>query len=176
MSHSHPPAEFVDLLTSSQSRLQSYIASMLSNPESTWDVLQETNRVLIEKHQQFRHGTNFLNWSLTVAQFQTMAWLRDQKRDRHVMTPEIVELIGSDGGEVDSLFKTSDERMRALKGCIEKLPNDSRDVIQQRYHDDLPLAQLAATASRSVNAIKQLLFRIRKQLAQCVERQMEIAR
>ena len=88
--------EFLDLLTSHQTRLYSYIVSLLGNTESGWDVLQETNCVLVEKRDGFESGTSFLNWALTVAQFQTMAWLRDKKRDRHIVTSEIVELMTQD--------------------------------------------------------------------------------
>ena len=47
------PEDFIDLLTQHQTRLQSYIGSLLANQESTWDVLQETNRVLVEKQEDF---------------------------------------------------------------------------------------------------------------------------
>lgn len=162
---------FVELLTSHQTRLQSYIASMLGNPESTWDVLQETNRVLIEKQAKFQMGTSFLNWALTVAQFQTMAWLRDQKRDRHVMTPEIAELV-----QVDDLFdawKTSDERIVALEKCVQGLSVPHRELIRCRYTTGDSLAKIAERTAVSVNSLKQAFFRLRRTLATCVQQKLE---
>lgn len=53
---------FPELLASQQQRLMSYVVSLLGNPDAAWDVLQETNRVLLEKRDEFRLGSNFLNW------------------------------------------------------------------------------------------------------------------
>ena len=88
---------FPEILASHQQRLLGYIISLLGDADSAWDVLQETNRVLLEKRDDFQPGTSFLNWALTVAQFQTMAWLRNQKRSRLIVTAEIAELPAHSG-------------------------------------------------------------------------------
>jgi len=166
------PEEFVDLLTTHQGRLQSYIASLLQDPEATWDVLQETNRVLIERRDKFEMGTSFLNWALTVAQFQTMAWLRDQKRDRHILTPGLVELISRESLAVS--LKNHDVRLAALEICMERLPQEKRELIRCRYGRGDSLAEISNRTAKSVNGLKQIFYRIRKRLMSCVEEQLEM--
>lgn len=165
------PAHFVDLLTKHQPRLQSYIGSLLANQESTWDVLQETNRVLIEKHENFIAGTSFINWSLTVAQLQVKAWLRDQKRDRHILTPELAEVFSQDESPV--AWKNRDLRIAALEECFETLAIPNQELIRSRYSRGESLAEIASHTSKSVNSLKQIFFRVRNSLSSCIEERLQ---
>jgi RNA polymerase sigma-70 factor (ECF subfamily) len=168
--HSH---DFSDQLTGHQQRLYRYIVSLLGNVDAAWDVLQETNRVLLEKRSEFKLGTNFANWALTVAQFQTMAWLRDQKRDRLVATPEIVDLLANDAKEMDA---RENSKTIALKACLDSLSDSQRELVHRRYSRSEKLAELSDRTGRSVNALKQLFFRIRETLMKCIQRRLELGR
>lgn len=162
-------ASFPELLAAHQSRLLSYIVSLLGDAESAWDVLQETNRVLLEKRCEFVPGTSFVNWALTVAQFQTLSWLRDKKRSRVIVTPEIVELMAEDA---IPLSEEADERQQFLKSCLEDLAVAHRELLHLRYAKSQRLAALAQQTGKSVNALKQTFFRLRATLASCIEQRM----
>jgi len=161
---------FPELLASHQQRLMSYIVSLLGNADAAWEVLQESNRVLLEKRGDFQTGTSFLNWALTVAQFQTMAWLRDQKRSRMIVTSEIVELMAD---EAVALNVEASSEQQALKQCLESLSSGHRELVDLRYSKGLKLADLAEQTGRSVSAMKQLFFRLRSSLAECIEQRLE---
>ena len=53
-----PSFEFVQLLTTHQSRMFAYILSLLGNRTQAEDVMQETNAVLWRKAHEFKLGTN----------------------------------------------------------------------------------------------------------------------
>ncbi len=59
MSSKDPSAEFIQLLTGSQSRLFAYSVSMMGNRQQAQEVMQETNLVMWRKADQFEIGTNF---------------------------------------------------------------------------------------------------------------------
>jgi RNA polymerase sigma-70 factor, ECF subfamily len=163
---------FPELLASQQQRLLSYVVSLLGQPDAAWDVLQETNQVLLKKRDEFQPGTNFLNWALTVAQFQTMAWLRDQKRNRMIVTAEIVELMAEDAAALENPI---DGRQEALKACLQSLSEGHRELVHLRYAKSQKLNDLAEQTGRSVNALKQLFFRLRSSLANCIEQRLEVS-
>ena len=162
---------FPEVLASHQQRLLGYVISILGDADSAWDVLQETNRVLLEKRDDFQPGTSFLNWALTVAQFQTMAWLRNQKRSRLIVTADIAELLADDAVTLEA--KATQAQTDALKSCLESLTAGHRELVHLRYARSLKLADLAEQTGRSVNALKQLFFRLRASLASCIEQRLE---
>ena len=163
---------FSVVLATHQQRLLSYIVSLLGDADSSWDVLQETNRVLLEKRSEFQTGTNFLNWALTVAQFQTMAWLRDKKRNRVIVTAEIVELMAEEAVKIETEAKS---RQQALTKCIQSLSEGHQELVHLRYSKSVRLGDLADQTGRSVNALKQLFFRLRSSLATCIEQRLEVS-
>jgi RNA polymerase sigma-70 factor (ECF subfamily) len=145
---------------------------LLTNQESTWDVLQETNRVLIEKRNEFSVGTSFVNWSLTVARYQVMAWLRDQKRDRHILTPELAGIFSNDKNL--PLEDNQDVKLEALQKCIQTLSITNQNLVRLRYSHGGSLAEISTSTQTSVNALKQSFFRIRKSLFDYIERRTEV--
>ena len=163
---------FPELLAAHQHRLLSYVVSLLGDADAAWDVLQETNRVLLEKRDEFQAGSNFPNWALTVAQYQTMAWLRDQKRSRLVVNAEIVELMADEAAAIEA---ESEPQQQALRRRLESLSDGHRELVHLRYARSVRLADLAEQTGRTVNALKQLFFRLRTSLADCVEQRLEVS-
>ena len=166
-SHTH---EFADLVTGHQQRLYRYIVSLLGDADAAWDVLQETNRVILEKRNDFEVGTSFVNWALTIAQFQTMAWLRNRGRDRLLATPEIAELLADDAQRITT---DDDSKVAALQRCLKDLSQEHQHLLHRRYARSERLADISEQTGRSVNALKQLFFRLRGSLLQCIKLRLE---
>ena len=54
---------FVSEVTAAQPKMRSYIAKLVANASSVDDILQESNRVLWEKREDWQEGTVFLKWA-----------------------------------------------------------------------------------------------------------------
>src|SRR5215212_3872657 len=93
--------EFVQLLTGEQSRLFGYIVTLLGDVNDASNVLQQANMVLWRKANEFKLGTNFHVWAKKTAYYQTLAYLRDRKRDKLVFDDELLEQLASRPDEVD---------------------------------------------------------------------------
>lgn len=160
---------FVQLLTSHQSRLYAYIRSLLPDSQAVQDVLQETNLVLWRRSEEFEPGTSFVAWACKVAYFQVLAYYRDHKRDSMVFNVELVAMLAKQNEE-----KLAGPRdlQRVLAGCVAKLPEQSRRLIQQRYAAGGSVQAIAEEQGRSVGAISQMLYRIRQLLQECVQKSL----
>lgn len=157
---------FVQNLAQSQNRLMAYIFSLLGDRNLAADVLQETNLVLWRKHEEFQPEQPFLPWAFAIARFQVLAQLRDQRRDRQVLDPQVVEALSeSVSKEAMHLEETQD----ALKQCLSGLDEEKEKLVRSRYFHSKTIDDLAKSAQRSVSDIKVSLFRIRKELAKCIE-------
>ncbi|GAA4437021.1 sigma-70 family RNA polymerase sigma factor [Bremerella cremea] len=158
-------AEFIQLLTSHQSRLYAYILSLVFDRNEADDVLQQTNVVLWRSANDFDLGTNFVAWSFRIAYYQVLAHRKRQQRDKLIFDDDMLSEIAHVASESDQTFLV---RQRLMRDCIQKLNERQRDVIQRRYRRGATLELIAEETQRKVNAVKQILFRARENLIRCV--------
>ena len=163
-----PSLEFVQLLTSHQSRLYAYVLSLLGDRTQAEDAMQETNAVLWRKAHDFEPGTNFGAWMLKVAYFQVLAHRRRVNRDRLVFDDDFLQDIAEDA---EQQCERQEEKQRLLNDCIGKLNERHQELIHRRYTEGATLKSIASQSGQSENTIKQALFRARAALVECVKRQ-----
>lgn len=159
--------EFSILITASQQRLYAYIYSLVGHTASSWDILQETNLILWAKREDFKEGTNFQAWTHTVARFQVLAFLRDKTREPlSILTPKIFEKFEA---EEKPEMEDHEARIKALAKCLKKLAPAASDIIRWHYEEKQSLSKISERLCMTSNAVKQALFRARRNLQQCVE-------
>lgn len=163
-----PSFEFVQLLTSNQSRLYAYVLSLLGDRTQAEDVLQETNAVLWRKSHDFELGSNFGAWMLKIAYFQVMAHRRRLTRDRLFFDDDFLQDIAADA---EQQCEWQGEKRRRLGDCIEKLTERYQELIRRRYSEGATLKSIAAQSGQSESSIKQALYRARIALIECVKGQ-----
>lgn len=157
--------EYIQLLTSSQSRIYAFIQSLVLDSDQTAEVLQSTNVVLWEKRDEFQPGTNFIAWAFRIAQFQVLAHRKKRQSERIVFDDELVGELARVAERVDGNFEC---RRRLLQRCIEKLSSNQRIFVRRRYSDGSSLDGMAAESGKNVSAVKQILYRARQSLIDCV--------
>ena len=158
-------SHFVVEITNAQPKLRAYLAKMLANSSSTDDVLQEANKVLWLKREQWDPTTPFLKWAYRVAYFQAKAFLRDHSRDKLVFREELLELFASETPQETRPTLLEE----ALNGCLKKLEESRRQLVLRHYDPEIPLETLAQEQGISHNALSQKLRRIRHSLHRCVQ-------
>lgn len=159
------PEELAVEIAAIQPRLYGFILKRLADREQTLEVLQRTNLVICRKADEFQRGSSFAAWAFTIARFQVMAWRKAEGAGRLVFTDKVYELLDR---RADQEAAAVDERIPLLQGCIERLREGDREIIQRRYRDGEPIAPIADSLAKSIEAIGMRLTRIRRQLAECV--------
>ena len=158
---------FVQAITESQSRLYAYILTLLPDHNAASDVLQCTNLILWKKSDQFDVETDFAAWSSSVAYFELLAYRKRKDRDRHIFSSALLKKLAETAADVTH---DSQEKAAGLQNCLGKLSNTQLDLVRRRYRPGGSVAATAREMKRTENAVSQALYRIRKQLAQCIER------
>ena len=166
------PSDPVQLMLANQNRLFAFILSLVANREHANDVLQQTNLILWEKLDDFEPGTNFMAWAFQIARYQVMAHRQKQGRDRHVFDDEAVSLIASAFEQQSERF---DERLTALKHCIQQLPDDGRRLIRRRYGDGWSVKNLAHELGQTANRLAVRLHRLRALLMECIQQRCDLS-
>jgi RNA polymerase sigma-70 factor (ECF subfamily) len=161
--------QFVRDLTACQALLFGYVLSLLPDVDQASDVLQETNVELWRKADEFEPGSNFIAWAYSIARFKVLSFLRDTKRDRHLFSVEVLELL-ADQAVCES--ESRDPQARAFEQCFASLPADQRELLRERYAPGGSVKRMAAERGRSAGGLSVALNRLRTALGECIERKL----
>lgn len=169
------PAEnqdaFVALLTGAQVALRLYVQSLMPGDASAHDVVQQANTILWKKREDFTPGTNFKAWAFAIARYEVLNYRKQQARDsRLVFGEELEQIVAEDLAERD---EDTERRHEVLKGCLQKLRKQDRELLLHRYTTSAgTLEDYARRTGRSKGGLKVTLHRLRNALLSCIEKQL----
>lgn len=169
MNQSDSTEQFVRQLTENQNRLYGYVYSLVGDHSRASDVVQETNLVLWRKIDEFQRDQPFLPWAFGIARFQVLAFLRDKSRDRLLLDAELAESLSPLAEQNASQL---DAARSALRPCMQLLTESNRLIVEQKYLKGMSIAAVAESCDRSVGSVKVALLRIRRQLADCMQKRI----
>ena len=119
----------------------------------------------------FRGDSSLRTWILGLARNQIRVHIRNESRRRRrsetVVPPELLEAEAAE--DVDP-FQTEDaeEELDALKDCVARLGDRQRWLVEAFYYQKKSAEMIASEISQTAGAVRMLLMRIRKQLADCI--------
>lgn len=157
---------FVELLTSHQRKLYGYIATMLLGDPAAADVLQETNLDLWAALDDYDFERPFLPWAFGFARQKVLVYRRSHCRSRLLFGEEALRLINQACMDYAS---EADDRLVALRLCLQKLNPQQATLIRERYVAKTPVKLIAEHLDETVQNISSRLHRIRKSLAKCIQ-------
>jgi RNA polymerase sigma-70 factor (ECF subfamily) len=159
--------EFAMQFLENQGRLYGYIATLLVNRNDAEDVLQRTSLILWQKWDQYDPRLGFLPWARGVALNEVRNLLRrSERRNVHLSEP-VLELLASELEDDNAELRSA-----ALANCMEKLKRASRDLLEQCYLGSEGIKAVASELGQSPASIYMRLHRIRRQLIECINRQV----
>lgn len=150
-------AEFAPLYARVPLDLLRYVLTLLPDRHHAEDVVQDTARP-------------FLPWARKFAYFEVLKFRRTRALREKYFSNELLELLADEHAAEENQLARGRE---ALDGCLQKLDEFSRQLLKDRYGDEIPLAELARRQGKQVNALYVVMHRIRQRLLECVNRTMK---
>jgi RNA polymerase sigma-70 factor (ECF subfamily) len=152
--------------------LLTYAFALLRDWVRAEDAVQDAFIVVMNKWAEFRPGTSLFLWVRQIVHFKVLEAMRTRK-----LSPVEEELLSRVAA---SMQRGLDEkiahhqrlRRQALQRCMAHLDARSAGLLSGFYTQSLSCESLAQLQHRSVNAVRLSLSRLRKQLHDCVLRQM----
>jgi len=160
---------FLRQFTGNEAAVRAFVRRFVPARSDTDDIMQEVSVVLWEKFDSFRPGGDFRAWAFGVARYEVLAWLRDQGRDRLVLSERAVELLASEAVASEPRLERQRE---ALEHCIAEVAPAQRNLLLRAYEPGARVAALAKESGRSKPGFYQWLYRIRKLLLDCIRRNL----
>ena len=176
---------FNELMNRHQSKIYSYIYSMINNPEIANDIFQETfTKVVSKMDDTYNEQGKWIAWVMRIAHNATIDHIRKQKRyidvnswyDEEDSRSDYFDRL-TDESVVDADDQMVDKEMKSsLLNHISKLPEEQRTVVLLRHYYEMPFKEIAELTNVSINTalgrMRYALINLRKYFEE--ERQQEL--
>jgi RNA polymerase sigma-70 factor (ECF subfamily) len=156
---------FVSLLTANYYLIHGFILTMVPNKTDAEDILQNTIMYMWEHFGDFRPGTRFFSWAVTIAKFHVLTYRKAMTRSKIHLSDTALDLIAKENVE---LFTQADERYEALQKCLKKLPEREVDFLKKRFMHGDSVRKIADDIGASLNVVYKQLARIKGMLLNCI--------
>ena len=157
--------QFLHLYVENEEALRGFVRSLVHTLEDAREVMQETAAVLWRKFDELESPEEFRCWAFGVARFEALAFRRDQARDRHVFSDELIAMLEAEAAQVGEQSRREEQ---ALEDCLTKLPRTQRELVEVSYAPGARIDELARESGRTPMSLYKRLHRIRMALADCI--------
>lgn len=165
---------FRELMNRHQSKVYSYIYSMIGSAGVADDIFQETfTKVITKMDDTYNEQGKWIAWVMRIAHNATIDHIRKQKRfvdvssnyDKESNTDFYDRLPDEDlVGAQEQLEK--DEAKESLMKHIAELPEEQRQVVMLRHYYEMPFKEIAELTNVSINTalgrMRYALINLRK--------------
>lgn len=171
-----PSPDFEALMENVRPRLRAFLLSLTGSESASDDLTQEVSLTLWEKREEYAPSGDFRAWAFRIAFLQAQNYRRKTARQnsRELPGDELFEQIAEVTTERHGMDDLEEKQHAAILACLGKLREAHRDLVLRRYQDEHSLEQLSSEAGINRNAMAQKLFRLKRTLLNCVEKQLTI--
>lgn len=159
---------YIRLLTANQRRIYGFIYAIVPNHPASDDIMQETTLFMWEHFDQFKEGTNFAAWGISIARNIVMQYCRNQKRSHLTFDFNAMENLVSQSDICDS----NDAAIEALRHCFKKLRSGDQKLLEMRYVYGDSVQKIAESVNRTTSHLYRVMAMIHKLLLKCINMQL----
>jgi RNA polymerase sigma-70 factor, ECF subfamily len=160
--------EFVRRFVRCQQDLYAYIVTLVPNAADAQDILQETAIALWAKVDEYRLDEPFMPWAARFAWFQVRKFRMYQARRRRHVVALSDEAVAALAVERAAFDQSGEDRGQTLEQCVEKLADDDRLLLRQRYDLRISIREVALQRGVEAGLLYKRLGRIRHTLLDCI--------
>lgn len=167
---SEPIEELAARWVQSQPMISAYISSAVGDFHDAEDLLQEVARVAASRFSEYDRSRPFSAWAMGIARNLILKHYRTRTHDRHVFNTETLQHVADAFERMDA---QAGAIRRALRQCVEQIQGRARQAFELRYFRDLKPTDIAQSLGMTANYVFVTLHRVRKALANCIDKQLQ---
>ena len=146
---------FEVLLNRHKSRVFAFIMFKIKNKDLSEDIFQDTYVKVVNSLQKGKYNEEgkFLPWVMRIAHNLVIDHFRKQKKMHMVRSNndfDIFDVIKDENINVDDRL-IRDQIFSDLRGLINLLPNDQKEVLMMRYFEEMSFKKIAEHFDISIN-------------------------
>lgn len=151
-----------------EATVQAYVFAAVRDIHDAEDVVQQVALTAARRFDEYDTARPFIAWVMWLARSRVVDHYRKKGREKLVFSETLLERF--ELALVQS--HRQDTRQAALERCLDKLPEKSRRLIELRYENETSMQHAADALNSTAASVRVMLFRIRNQLAQCVNAEL----
>lgn len=163
--------QFAQQWTQVQPIVASYVRSMILSFHDAEDVIQEVAVAFAMSFERYDPERPSVPWVLSIARHKVIDYIRAKGQAPTVFDEKTLEFLARAYASVQD---ESQEIQEALQGCMQRLNERPRHVVNLRYMRDMSLTEIAQRLGMSNNAVYVMLHRVKDAQAECVQRKLKI--
>ena len=170
--------EIVDLV---EKPVRAYLALTAGPAMSIDDLAQDTLITGLQKIGRVRDPDQLVSFFQGTAKNKLRAEFRKQGRRNRLLerhADRVIENLGQISAlpEQETQHGEVGARHQALLNCLKKVPNEHQTLLTDYYCSRVSTEQIADSTSRSKQAVRALLYRLRKSLRGCIKGELQSVR
>lgn len=156
--------DFVHLMSVSQMNIYAYIMSIVGNSSDADDIMQNTSILMWKRYSEFKRGTDFVRWGISIAYYKIKEFRKQQ--NRHQFSDEVWEKIHDQAqGDLSDLSLYIEK----LHHCLAKLPPSDLILVRLRYESGNSIKKISMRVNTSVQSVYMKLSTIHGMLGRCIK-------
>ena len=165
---------FSELMNRHQTKIYSYIYSMVGSAGKADDIFQETfTKVITKMDDTYNEQGKWIAWVMRIAHNATIDHIRKQKRfvdvssnyDKESNTDFYDRLEDEDVVSAQEQLENAEDKSSLMKH-IGNLPDEQRQVVMLRHYYEMPFKEIAELTDVSINTalgrMRYALINLRK--------------
>lgn len=155
-------------------RVRAFIALNVPVPHLIDEIAHEAFVFAYHHIHEFEAGTSFFAYLKAVAanliRTEVQRFSREQANRKKYLECRLV------GHAQERIERADPKELDHLERCLERVPANLRKLVDLRYKLSLSAEETAKRLQQSVAWVRTTLYRVRKELKQCVEAKLAVER
>jgi RNA polymerase sigma factor (sigma-70 family) len=165
--------QLVRCLLAERAKVLGFTQAVMGRREGVEDVFQDACLLAIAKATEIKDETHLMAWIRLTCRNLCREVLRGKGPPVVALDDHVLSLLEDHWGRQE---QKSSDIAQALRNCLGHLAEKSRDLIRRRYVDGMTVDEIARQVERPVKSVYVTFSRINAALADCIDRQLRVAK
>ncbi len=168
---------FVEQVREHHASLRGFVRSLGVDPLWVDDIAQEAFIIAYNRLEEFDKERDFGAWLRGIARNLVINERRKTARRKRILSDNLTDVLISSSSapenEVEELGDNDLAKVKALRECINELPEKSLTLIHAKYDTESSALDIAKSLGMNPPAVRKALERLRETLKKCMERRLD---
>ena len=160
------PDQILKTIMLERQKLHGYAWIVVGEPELAEDVVQEACLKAMENADQINDEQHLKYWLRESIRLRGMAARRKRLAQASQLSSEVLGLLAE--VKIDDTNEDYNQRLAALRHCVDLLGDKSRDTLALRYGKGMKPAEIADKTGRPLQSIYKMITRTHATLRDCI--------